>query len=513
VPPASITACSADEDRRGQLAWSLGAVYERIEIALDGVVTADSPLAGDATSYATDPLAAGVHDFEVRPFIASFAAAPAACSTEVLVLPPAGLTCAPTASSYTIPLAWTNGSAYDAVHVYRDAALVATLAADTVSHADTVAGPGTFAYEVRGVVADTETAGATCSSVVSYVASPASFACPVSGGTVNLSWELPISYTEIQIVRNSLAIATLAGDATSLSDTVPNSGTYIYEVRGLVAGLPVSGAALCIANVGAPPPVTGLSCALDAGSVLLAWTNGAADYDSIEILRDDASLTILAGGASGYTDASPPAGPVSYEVRAYYGTISSAAGAATCEVGSGTTPSPVGLVCERTSALEVTLTWTNPASYSLIQLYRDGVLLAQDPGGFGGVQDTLPSPGTYVYGVVGVLSGVPSAPTTCTVEVQVAGVLFQRGDSNGDSHFDLSDVIYPLNYLFRGGPVPPCLEASNANGDGALDIADPVWALNYLFLDGPPPPAPFPACGEDPNGLALTCDTFEPCGN
>jgi hypothetical protein len=57
---------------------------------------------------------------------------------------------------------------------------------------------------------------------------------------------------------------------------------------------------------------------------------------------------------------------------------------------------------------------------------------------------------------------------------------------------NITDGIYVLNYLFLGGPAPPCLAAANANGDGVLNITDGIYILNFLFLGGPPPAAPYP---------------------
>ena len=36
------------------------------------------------------------------------------------------------------------------------------------------------------------------------------------------------------------------------------------------------------------------------------------------------------------------------------------------------------------------------------------------------------------------------------------GAVFVRGDSNGDGKVDISDAIYLLSYLFRGGPAVGC---------------------------------------------------------
>jgi hypothetical protein len=64
---------------------------------------------------------------------------------------------------------------------------------------------------------------------------------------------------------------------------------------------------------------------------------------------------------------------------------------------------------------------------------------------------------------------------------------FLRGDVNNDQQIDLADVIYLLNYLFKGGPTPSPFFSGDANSDDSVDISDAIYLLNYLFKQGPPP--------------------------
>jgi hypothetical protein len=65
--------------------------------------------------------------------------------------------------------------------------------------------------------------------------------------------------------------------------------------------------------------------------------------------------------------------------------------------------------------------------------------------------------------------------------------LFMRGDANGDSVINVTDVVHLINYLFISGPAPQPLAAGDANSDGLVNITDVVYLINYLFIDGPPP--------------------------
>jgi len=64
---------------------------------------------------------------------------------------------------------------------------------------------------------------------------------------------------------------------------------------------------------------------------------------------------------------------------------------------------------------------------------------------------------------------------------------FLRGDANGDRVINSADVVYLINYLFKGGPAPEPLEAGDVNCDGTINSADVVYLINYLFKGGPPP--------------------------
>ena len=63
----------------------------------------------------------------------------------------------------------------------------------------------------------------------------------------------------------------------------------------------------------------------------------------------------------------------------------------------------------------------------------------------------------------------------------------KRGDANGDYKITVSDVVYIVNYLFKGGPAPNPFLTGDANCDGKVTISDVVYLVNYLFKGGPPP--------------------------
>ena len=104
---------------------------------------------------------------------------------------------------------------------------------------------------------------------------------------------------------------------------------------------------------------------------------------------------------------------------------------------------------------------------------------------------------------------------------------FHRGDPDTDGNTKITDAMFLLKYLFRGGKVPSCKESADADNDGSIVITDAIVILNFLFRGGPPPAAPGPRklahggknqpCGPDPDppGSAgdLGCESYDRCGS
>jgi hypothetical protein len=93
------------------------------------------------------------------------------------------------------------------------------------------------------------------------------------------------------------------------------------------------------------------------------------------------------------------------------------------------------------------------------------------------------------------------------------GGAFRRGDANADGVVDLSDAIVLLLYLFGARAELACDQSADMNDSGALDLADVVYCVYYLFAGGSAPPLPFHQCGVSEAAVALSCDTYPPCGS
>jgi hypothetical protein len=96
-----------------------------------------------------------------------------------------------------------------------------------------------------------------------------------------------------------------------------------------------------------------------------------------------------------------------------------------------------------------------------------------------GTKDTL------LLRIIDFFGGIPevsSNPNCCE------GI---RGDIAGppDGAVDISDLVYLIDYMFRGGPEPACFEEADVNGDQAepLEISDLIYLIDYMYRGGPPP--------------------------
>jgi hypothetical protein len=74
-----------------------------------------------------------------------------------------------------------------------------------------------------------------------------------------------------------------------------------------------------------------------------------------------------------------------------------------------------------------------------------------------------------------------------------AAPIVRRGDVNADGNVNITDAIYLGNYLWSGGPPPPCFQAADVDGDGGLDIVDVYLIYAHLF-DGLPIPFELVEC-------------------
>jgi len=59
---------------------------------------------------------------------------------------------------------------------------------------------------------------------------------------------------------------------------------------------------------------------------------------------------------------------------------------------------------------------------------------------------------------------------------------------DSESGPDISDLVYLVDFMFTGGPEPPCEAQGNIDGVPGIDISDLVYLVDFMFTSGPPPP-------------------------
>ncbi len=64
---------------------------------------------------------------------------------------------------------------------------------------------------------------------------------------------------------------------------------------------------------------------------------------------------------------------------------------------------------------------------------------------------------------------------------------YLAGDANNDSATTLPDIIFLVNYIFKGGIPPVPLARGDANADCLVNLGDIVYLVNYVFKGGPDP--------------------------
>jgi len=64
---------------------------------------------------------------------------------------------------------------------------------------------------------------------------------------------------------------------------------------------------------------------------------------------------------------------------------------------------------------------------------------------------------------------------------------YVSGDLNQDGQANIADVIFLVNYVFKGGIKPFPLFTADVNADCKVNLADIIYYVNYVFKSGPQP--------------------------
>lgn len=65
-----------------------------------------------------------------------------------------------------------------------------------------------------------------------------------------------------------------------------------------------------------------------------------------------------------------------------------------------------------------------------------------------------------------------------------------RGNADNIDNINVADLVYLVNYLFKGGPFPVTIQSGDANSDLIVLVSDLTYLVEYLFKGGQPPATP-----------------------
>jgi hypothetical protein len=85
---------------------------------------------------------------------------------------------------------------------------------------------------------------------------------------------------------------------------------------------------------------------------------------------------------------------------------------------------------------------------------------------------------TYVATDKAVLQYVPEAAA-------IDSCCIRKGDVNSNGMFNIQDIVYLLNFLYKAGPKPLCMGDADLNCDCSITIRDMTCGIWSLYHSGP----------------------------
>ncbi len=410
ISPPAPTAVVATQLATGvALNWTNAHAYDSLDLFRDGAPI--TTLVAGSEVFIDAGAAPGAHQYDVVGFVEGVPSAPGTSSLTVLPSPVVGLAC--TTGAGTADLSWLNTGTYDSIEILRDGAFLSSLAGTAQSFQDAAPVSGVTLYEVIARTNATDAPAATCSLTFAPSAIT-NFTCTDSLGSAVLTWVNGDTFTQIEVRRNGLFVATLAGTEVSFIDpSLGAAGPGLHEYRLTPSTEGISGTpTICTITI-VPSAVTGITCNAIGTGNLVSWTNSGA-YDAVEVRSDGLLVATLAGNANFYLDPQTLSGTTSYEVTATADAVASAP--ASCSV-TRTPFAVTNLTCLGVPG-GVALGWTNNGTYDELRVLRNGALLTTLAGTATSFLDPAPPTGVVTYNVRSVGAGLESTTSpTCNISV------------------------------------------------------------------------------------------------
>ncbi len=262
-PPTTLT-CSV-LDTEVSLQWINPVDFDQLIVMKDSIPIAQ--LDGTSTSFngTCDP---GIFLYEIAGITAGVTSATTSCTVTVLPQPVTDLTCLYDGGS--VLLSWLEGQGHDAVEIYRDGALIATLPPATGFLEDTGASGGIRTYSVSTVSGALNSTEVNCQANVPPGNVSAVTCLSTAVETVLLNWTPPSDATTVRIERSGAVVIELPISTTSYVENQVPGGIQTYTLVAVLSG--IDGVASdCSVDVQTPtsPPVASFTSSVTSGEAPL----------------------------------------------------------------------------------------------------------------------------------------------------------------------------------------------------------------------------------------------------
>ncbi|OUU25153.1 MAG: hypothetical protein CBC13_02420, partial [Planctomycetia bacterium TMED53] len=378
--PVSSLNCS-NNGGIGVLSWVNTEAWQQAEIHRDGQLIAI--LTGSENTYQDDFLSnsgSGLHQYVIRTFFDGLTEGESSCSLIVAPAPVVMFQCDPISNG--VLLSWTNTDTYSSIEIMRGAELMVTLPGGSNSYFDDQSTSGVATYTLTASRDGIPSESRDCTAVIP--ASPITDLICSGGAAGNtLSWTNSGGYDQIEVLRDGVSIANLAGTESSYTDGAAAGGATLYQLQPSFAGVDSDPSNICSASL-APQTISSLQSIIVEncqGDVLLSWINGES-YDSIRVERNGIPLVTLPGQVA--TASIEVVGHGIHEISL----IPAIDGVEAPETSTlvDTSVDPVvtptdfaGVVDPGTC--QASLTWNNQGTYTGLRIVSNGVALAEISGG------------------------------------------------------------------------------------------------------------------------------------
>ena len=115
------------------------------------------------------------------------------------------------------------------------------------------------------------------------------------------------------------------------------------------------------------------------------------------------------------------------------------------------------------------------------------VTIASDAATITGSTQTLVDAGAFVSSTATITEDVVAADKLLLCD-NSACLNCVRGDTNNDGNFDLLDLTFLVDFIFRGGSKPECSEEADINNDDPpSNILDLTFIVDFIFRGGQTP--------------------------